>query len=157
MVEPYAIDDEGRVALKSNHADIIALARARGRLTSADATGEISQKRKDTTKGVTGQSSRGPDSDDEQIENSTAAMIINSGHRLPDPKTFAEAMKSDEADLWRNAVEEEKASLEEKHTWDIVPTPADAKPITSKLVFKRKYGPDGQVSRHKARLVARGF
>jgi hypothetical protein len=33
----------------------------------------------------------------------------------------------------------------------------DIKPITSRLVFKRKYGPDGQVNRHKARLVARGF
>lgn len=31
------------------------------------------------------------------------------------------------------------------------------KPITSRLVSKRKYGPDGQVNRHKARLVARGF
>jgi hypothetical protein len=42
-------------------------------------------------------------------------------------------------------------------TWDTVPTPTDVRPITSKLVFKRKYGPDGQVFRHKARLVAGGF
>jgi Reverse transcriptase (RNA-dependent DNA polymerase) len=84
-------------------------------------------------------------------------MTIGSDHRLPDPRTFAKAMKSDEAELWRQAVREEKTSLEEKHTWDIVPTPKDVKPITSKLVFKRKYGPDGRVSRHKARLVARGF
>ena len=57
----------------------------------------------------------------------------------------------------KQAVIEEKSSLGEKHTWDIVPIPKDAKLITSGLIFKRKYGPDGQVDRHKARLVARGF
>jgi hypothetical protein len=66
-------------------------------------------------------------------------------------------MKSNEANLWREAIRDEKASLEEKHTWDVVPIPKGVKPITSRLIFKRKYGPDGQVSRYKARLVARGF
>jgi hypothetical protein len=84
-------------------------------------------------------------------------MLASCDPRLPDPKTFTEAMKSDDAELWQQAVTEEKSSLEEKHTWDILPIPKDAKPITSRLIFKRKYGPDGRVSRHKARLVARGF
>lgn len=84
-------------------------------------------------------------------------MLTNSDQRFPDPKTFTEAIKSGESELWKKAIQEEKTSLEEKHTWDIIPTPKEVKPITSKLVFKRKYGPDGRVSRHKARLVARGF
>ena len=85
------------------------------------------------------------------------AMLASSEKRLPEPATFNQAMKSDEASLWKQAINEEIASLEEKQTWDVVPAPKDAKPITSKFVFKRKYGPDGEVTRHKARLVARGF
>ena len=84
-------------------------------------------------------------------------MMIESGQRLPDPGTFAEALKSNEAELWRQAIREEKHSLEEKHTWDIVPMLREVQPITSRLLFKRNYGPNGQVLKHKARLVARGF
>ena len=85
------------------------------------------------------------------------ALMASNDKRLPDPKTFAEAMASDEADLWLQGIEEEKSNLEEKHTYDIVPIPKGVKPITSRLVFKRKYGPEGEVTRHKTRLVARGF
>jgi hypothetical protein len=66
-------------------------------------------------------------------------------------------MRSPEAALWRTAVQEEHNSLAEKHTFDVVPLPDKVKPITSRYVFTRKYGADGEVNRHKARLVARGF
>jgi hypothetical protein len=157
MVEPYTLDDEGRVVLKPDHADIIATARARGRLTTTNATAETNQKRKRPARMNTVQPPQVSDSDLDQDRHPPVVMLASSDPRLPDPKTYAEAMKSDEAELWQQAVTEEKSSLEEKHTWDIVPIPKDAKPITSKIIFKRKYGPDGRVSRHKARLVARGF
>jgi hypothetical protein len=149
MVEPYTLDDEGRVILKDNHRDIITIARARGRFTGEDATDKSNRKRKRTDRLLQKSSSS---QKDQKI-----AMLTSSDQRLPDPKTFAEAMASNEAKLWQQAITEERTSLEEKHTWDIVPTPKEVRPITSKLVFKRKYGPDGLVSRHKARLVARGF
>lgn len=46
------------------------------------------------------------------------------------------------------------------HTWDIVfvdRIPEGVRLITSRYIFKRKYGPKGEVTRHKGRLVARGF
>jgi len=152
MVEPYTLDEEGRVVLKDNHADIIAAARARGRFTTENATDELNKKRRKSN-----QLRQEPDLVYKDDKTPKLAMTIENGQRLPDPGTFAEAMKSNEAELWRQAIREEKNSLEEKHTWDIVPIPKEVKPITSRLVFKRKYGPNGQVSRHKARLVARGF
>jgi hypothetical protein len=58
-------------------------------------------------------------------------------------------MRSDEGPLWEQGVKEEIHSLEQKHSWDVVTKPEGVEPITSKLVFKRKYGPDGEVNRRK--------
>jgi hypothetical protein len=58
---------------------------------------------------------------------------------------------------YRQAKMEELKSHEEKGTWKIVPLTEGIKPITSRWVTTDKYGPDGKVTRHKARLVARGF
>jgi hypothetical protein len=52
---------------------------------------------------------------------------------------------------------EELKSHEEKGTWAVVPLDKGIKPVTSRWVTTDKYGPDGNVTRHKARLVARGF
>ena len=46
---------------------------------------------------------------------------------------------------------------EEMGTWKLVPLPEGVKPVTSRWVNTDKYGPDGQLIKHKSRLVARGF
>ena len=58
---------------------------------------------------------------------------------------------------YREAKKEELKSHEEKGTWEVVPLPEGIKPVTSRWVTTDKYGPDGKVTKHKARLVARGF
>lgn len=47
--------------------------------------------------------------------------------------------------------------LEKKHTWDLIPLPANKKPIYYKWVYKIKRMTDGTIERYKVRLVAKGY
>jgi hypothetical protein len=52
---------------------------------------------------------------------------------------------------------QEYNSLFENHTWDLVLLPSGRKLVRYSWVYKTKSAADGQVSRYKTRLVAKGF
>ena len=54
-------------------------------------------------------------------------------------------------------MQNEYDSLISNGTWTVVPLLNGRKPITSRWVLKRKLGPNGKVTKYKARVVARGF
>jgi hypothetical protein len=58
---------------------------------------------------------------------------------------------------WRNAMMEEMDSIEENGTWSLVDLPPGRKPIGMKWVFKVKRDEHGAVSKHKERLVVKGY
>jgi len=70
------------------------------------------------------------------------------------PINFKEAIK---IDVWKRAMIEEIQLIEKNQTWELVNFPDKKKKIDVKWAFKLKLNPNGQVSRHKARLVGRGF
>ena len=76
---------------------------------------------------------------------------------LNEPTSMTEALASPERAKWMDAMDKEMDSLHMNDVWDLVKLPKDRKAVGSKWVFKLKVGPDGQVERHKARLVAQGF
>lgn len=76
---------------------------------------------------------------------------------IEDPVTLEEAMKSPYAEKWREAMKEELNNLQSNQTWELVPKPANTKPIGCKWVFKRKLSAEGEVVKFKARLVAKGY
>lgn len=76
---------------------------------------------------------------------------------INEPATLDEALKGDEAELWRQAMDEEMTSLLKNNTWTLEHPPLGVTPIPVKWVFKIKRDSKGNVERFKARLVAKGF
>jgi hypothetical protein len=58
---------------------------------------------------------------------------------------------------WRKVMMEEMDSIEENGTWSLVELPPSCKPIGVKWVFKVKRDEHRAVSKHKARLVVKGY
>jgi len=52
---------------------------------------------------------------------------------------------------------EEPATFQRTHTWNLVPLPLGANPVSCKWIYKIKIKSDGSVERYMARLFAWGF
>ncbi|PKU82366.1 Retrovirus-related Pol polyprotein from transposon TNT 1-94 [Dendrobium catenatum] len=57
---------------------------------------------------------------------------------------------------WRTAMKAEFSALQQNGTWSLVPRPTNKPILGCKWTFKNKLHPNGQIARHKARLVAQG-
>jgi hypothetical protein len=68
--------------------------------------------------------------------------------------TFDEVVKDD---LWSQAMDEEIECIENNQTWKLVYVPEDKDVISVKWIYKTKQHAEGNVQKHKARIVARGF
>ncbi|CAM9579626.1 unnamed protein product, partial [Chrysoparadoxa australica] len=77
-----------------------------------------------------------------------------------DPKTLKEALDTTDAVQWQAAVDSELSSLRDMEVYEVVEEkslPRGTRVLSSKLILKTKYGADGELLKHKARLVVRGF
>ncbi|GKV24501.1 hypothetical protein SLEP1_g34108 [Rubroshorea leprosula] len=71
-----------------------------------------------------------------------------------EPIFFEEAVQDPK---WVNAMLEEMKAIEKNNTWELANLPQGQKAIDVKWVFKTKMKSNGEIKRHRARLVARGF
>jgi hypothetical protein len=74
-----------------------------------------------------------------------------------EPKSFKEAMGSDQAQLWKMAADEEMKSHLVNNTWTLVPLPPGRECIPSGWNFKLKIDKTGVPYRRKARFFAKGY
>ncbi|GJZ21778.1 zinc finger, CCHC-type containing protein [Tanacetum coccineum] len=74
-----------------------------------------------------------------------------------DPKTFDEAMKSQDFAFWKEAINDEMDSIMGNNTWVLADLPPSCKPLGCKWIFKRKLKVDGTIEKFKVRLVIQGF
>jgi hypothetical protein len=70
------------------------------------------------------------------------------------PTSFKEETKEPH---WVQAMNQEIESIEKNKTWDLVVLHRHKKTIGVKLVYKTKLNEKGQIEKHKARLVDKGF
>ena len=73
---------------------------------------------------------------------------------LEEPTTYS---KASEDEAWRKAMEEEITSIEKNDTWKLVKAPESCKPIGVKWLYKLKKNLLGEIVKHKARLVVKGY
>jgi hypothetical protein len=65
-----------------------------------------------------------------------------------EPQTYEEAIKSSNADKWRQAMEEEMASLHGNNTWTLEQVPTGVKPIPVKWVCRSKHVASGNIENY---------
>ena len=70
--------------------------------------------------------------------------------------SYLKAMKSLENPMWEATIQVEYRFLTSNSTWDLMPYSRDVKVIGSMWKFKSKRDSKGNISKYKARLVARG-
>ena len=58
---------------------------------------------------------------------------------------------------WENAMDKEIEAIKKNSTWSLVKLPARHKAIGLKWVFKLKKNSEGEIIKHKARLVVKGY
>ena len=71
-----------------------------------------------------------------------------------DPLTFEEAI---EEELWAQAMDEEIECIEKNQTWELLDVPKNKYLIRVKWIYKTKKDDDGNVHKHKERMVASGL
>ena len=74
-----------------------------------------------------------------------------------EPSSFKEATECSDSDRWKLAMDAEIASMDSLNVWTLQTLPKDRKVVGSTWVYKKKIGPDGEISSYKARLVAQGY
>ena len=88
-----------------------------------------------------------------------AVTITSDMGELSVPKSYRHAMRSAQADYWREAIAKELGGLVALHTWDLKlasEMPAGANLMNCHYVFTVKRKADGSIEKFKARLVADG-
>lgn len=73
---------------------------------------------------------------------------------VADPITYEDAAKCVE---WQVAMADEMEAINRNETWSLVDKPENKKIIGLKWIFKTKYKASGEILKHKARIVAKGY
>ena len=92
------------------------------------------------------------------ISENFSAMVADNLLNDPEPKTMVECQKRSDWNQWKEAIQEELASLKKREVFSsVIATPPRTFPVVFKCVFIREQNENNEVVRYKARLVAQGF
>lgn len=86
----------------------------------------------------------------EEIEAEHELLLLG----IEEPNTYSEAIKEPS---WEQAMKVEMDSIERNNTWNLVELPTGHKAVGLKWVYKLKRDTNGEVTKYKARIVAKGY
>lgn len=89
--------------------------------------------------------------------NNFAGLSIMDVNLLPEPMSYKEAVSRPDKGKWTSGMDTEMEGFATQAVWEQAKLPEGRKALTVKWVYKYKIGPDGTITRWKARLVVRGF
>ncbi|OBZ79951.1 Retrovirus-related Pol polyprotein from transposon TNT 1-94 [Grifola frondosa] len=92
-----------------------------------------------------------------EVRDGVGAEHAKNASILDDPQSYEEAMSRPDAERWKAACAEELLTFVKAELYDEVERPRDRKVVGCKWVFRIKRGPDGEIEKYKARVVAKGF
>ena len=92
---------------------------------------------------------------DKQKRARVLKSVVKAGVVIPENRK--KAKQSEHWEKFLLAEEKELESFEELGVWELVPLPAGRKAIGTRWVYDVKVDVHGNITRHKARLVAQGF
>ena len=91
-----------------------------------------------------------------RFQDTVANVTVDYCYRVATiPRTYKEAISSDDSFYWKESMTKEYKSLEDNKTFEVVPTPDDQPVIGTRWLYAIKLGPDGE-EYCKARLIAKG-
>jgi hypothetical protein len=93
---------------------------------------------------------------DEEVGGVAMAAVMSDAEAL-EPRNLKEAMNSPDWSRWKEAMDDELASLESHGTWRAEHAPAGTNIVGCRWVFAVKRDAAGNITRYKARLVAQGY
>lgn len=70
------------------------------------------------------------------------------------PNSYDEAVGQQ---VWRDTFVEEYASIMKNDVWDIMTRPKGKLVVNLKRIYKIKHATNGNIKKHKARFMVRGF
>ncbi|XP_076943751.1 uncharacterized protein LOC143614112 [Bidens hawaiensis] len=74
-----------------------------------------------------------------------------------DPKTYSEAMASQDIAFWKEAINDEMDFIMQNNTWKLSDLLLGCKPLGCKWIFKKKMKVDGSIDKFKSKLVIQAF
>jgi hypothetical protein len=87
---------------------------------------------------------------------SPTAVALLSARECVEPKTYRAALDSAQAPHWQADMQQEYSSVMDNGTWTLVELPPDRVVVNIMWIYKVKSDTNGDVSRFKARFVAKG-
>ena len=84
------------------------------------------------------------------ITQAEEVYLLSSEEHLP----YSEVSQEEK---WRHAMREGMLAIDKNNTWELEIPPPNCRPIGLKWIFKLKKNPQGEVIKHKAWLVVKGY